>query len=82
MDLILNIQTGHVQRMYIAEELEYKLRTDLCQPTQNYESFFIEIENKNKNVIVGVVLTHQLIVSLKALNLSIERLIQIINISI
>ena len=41
--------------MYISEELEYKLRTDLCQANPNYESCFIEIENKNKNVIVGVV---------------------------
>ena len=41
--------------MYISEELKYKLRTDLCQANQNYESCFIEIENKNKNVIVGVV---------------------------
>ena len=41
--------------MYISEELKYKLRTDLCQANPNYESCFIEIENKNKNVIVGVV---------------------------
>ena len=41
--------------MYISEELKYNLRTDLCQANPNYESCFIEIENKNKNVIVGVV---------------------------
>ena len=41
--------------MFISEELKYKLRTDLCQANSNYESCFIEIENKNKNVIVGVV---------------------------
>ena len=41
--------------MFISEELTYKLRTDLCQANSNYESCFIEIENKNKNVIVGVV---------------------------
>ena len=41
--------------MFISEELKYKLRTDLCQANSNYESCFIEIENKNKNVIVRVV---------------------------
>ena len=41
--------------MFISGELKYKLRTDLCQANSNYEPCFIEIENKNKNVIVGVV---------------------------
>ena len=41
--------------MFISEELKYKLRTDLCQANSNYESCFIEIENKNKNVTVSVV---------------------------
>ena len=59
-DTILNIQIDLEEKrggvcMFISEELKYKLRTDLCQANSNYESCFIEIENKNKNVIVGVV---------------------------
>ena len=41
--------------MYVSEKLKYKLRTDLCQANSSYESCFVEIESKNKNVIVGVV---------------------------
>ena len=41
--------------MFISKELKYKLRKDLCQANSKYESCFIEIENKNNNVIVGVV---------------------------
>ena len=42
--------------MYISEQIKYKIRTDLCQANQNYESCFIEIECKNaKNIVVGVV---------------------------
>ena len=43
--------------MYITEQVNYKLREDLCQANSNFESCFIEIEgkNRNKNIIVGVV---------------------------
>ena len=41
--------------MYISEEIKYKLRIDLSKANSSYESCFIEIENKNKHIIVGVV---------------------------
>jgi len=42
--------------MYVSNKIKYKLRKDLCKATSNYESCFIEIENKNdKNIVVGVV---------------------------
>ena len=42
--------------MYISEKVRYKLRKDLCCANSNYESCFIEIENKNKkNAIIGVI---------------------------
>ena len=40
--------------MYINEKIKYKLRTDLCRASSNFESCFIEIENITMNVIVGV----------------------------
>ena len=42
--------------MYISNQFNYKLRTDLCHANSNYESCFIEIECDNaKNIVVGVV---------------------------
>ena len=41
--------------MFISDQVKYKLRTDLSQTNSNFESCFIEIENGNKNVVVGVV---------------------------
>ena len=41
--------------MYINEKIKYKLRTDLCRASSNFESCFIEIENVTMNVIVGLV---------------------------
>ena len=41
--------------MFISDQVKYKLRTDLSQANSSFESCFIEIENRNKNVVVGVV---------------------------
>ena len=42
--------------MYVSNQINYKLRTDLCNANSNYESCFIEIECINvKNIVVGVV---------------------------
>ena len=41
--------------MLISDQVKYKLRTDLAQASSSSESCFIEIENGNKNAVVGVV---------------------------
>ena len=41
--------------MFISDQVKYKFRTDLFQANSSFESCFIEIENGNKNVVVGVV---------------------------
>ena len=42
--------------MYITNNVNYKVRNDLCNANSNYESCFIEIERKNaKNILVGVI---------------------------
>ena len=41
--------------LYVTEKVKYKLRTDLCIANSSFESCFIEIECKNKNIVVGVV---------------------------
>ena len=41
--------------MFISDQVKYKLRTDLSQANSSFESCFIEIENGNKNVVVGIV---------------------------
>ena len=41
--------------MFISDKFKYKLRKDLCHAISNFESCFIEIENKNsKNTVLGV----------------------------
>ena len=41
--------------LYISDKIKYKLRTDLCEANSNYESCFIEVECKTKNIVAGVV---------------------------
>ena len=41
-------------RMFISDQIKYKLRSDLCHANSSYESCFIEIEGKNKNIVIGV----------------------------
>lgn len=42
--------------MYISQTVQYKIRNDLNNATDHYESCFIEIENKDhSNVIIGVI---------------------------
>ena len=41
--------------LYISDKIKYKLRTDLCEAYSNYESCFIEVECKTKNIVAGVV---------------------------
>ena len=41
--------------LYISDNIKYKLRTDLCEANSNYESCFIEVECKTKNIVAGVV---------------------------
>ena len=41
--------------LYISDEIKYKLRTDLCVANANFESRFIEIECKRKNIVAEVV---------------------------
>ena len=44
--------------MYVSEQINFKLRKDLCHANSNYESCFIEIEyNKTKNIVVSVIHT-------------------------
>jgi len=42
--------------LYVSDKINYKLRNDLNHANSNYESCFIEVENKsNKNIVVGVI---------------------------
>ena len=41
--------------LFIADQIKYKLRSDLCKANSSFESCFIEIEGENKNTVIGVV---------------------------
>ena len=41
--------------LYISDKVKYKLRSDLNHANSNFETCFVEIEGKNKNLVVGVV---------------------------